>query len=205
MIEPCIHQIWIGDKTKPDWCDAWESLEGWDYVLWDEDALSQLGMKHQALYDQYIADGCLNGAANIARVEILAQHGGVYIDADTEHVSDFADEPFMRSDVWVVHSPNVEPAEDGTPTRLVNGIMAATKGHAFIASYQRALGKVTDLHPSWRKTGAELMTAVFNRKKKNDIPVLPAHTFLPFTMRNKRIGPNTFGIHRYGTTKKLYK
>jgi mannosyltransferase OCH1-like enzyme len=201
-VEPLIHQIWIGPKAKPAWSTSWEALDRWEYRLWDEAAINSLGLRHQDLYDQYTAEGCWNGAANIARVEILNRHGGVYIDADTEFVADPAEAPFMDFDGWVVHSPNLDPLPDGRPARLTNAVMAFTAGHPYLAAYQEALAEVSDLHPSWRTTGGELMTRL--HRTHAYVPVLPAYTWLPYNMRRKQIGPVTWGIHHYGTTKGLY-
>jgi hypothetical protein len=87
-VDRLIHQIWIGPAKRPDWTQGWADLEGWDYRLWDEAAIDTLNLRHRWLYDCYVAEGCWNGAANIARIEILQQHGGLYIDADTELVAD---------------------------------------------------------------------------------------------------------------------
>lgn len=210
-IERTLHQIWIGKKPEPvRWTKAWKDLPGWDYQLWDHEQITDLLVSHYPgllpLYRRYIGDESMNGAANIARVAILHRHGGVYIDTDTELLKNFWDADFMHGDGFVVHSPNVQPHDD-RPSRLVNGMMGFTKGHSFMAAYARALEKANPslLHPSWRRTGAELMTEVFNRRRKKDITVLPAHTFLPKNMQGKRVGPDMYGIHHYGTTNRLYK
>jgi len=201
-VDRLIHQIWIGPKPKPAWTQAWEALDRWDYRLWDEAAIESLNLRHKWLYQAYLAEGCYNGAANIARVEILARHGGLYIDADTEYVADPYDAPFMDFDGWVVHSPNTIPRSDGQPTRLTNAVMAFTPGHPYLGAYQDALAEVSDLHPSWKQTGGELKTRL--HRTHSYVPVVPAYAWLPYNMRNAQVGPVTWGIHHYGTTKGLY-
>lgn len=205
-----LHQIWIGEKQLPEWTLRWAELTTWKYRLWNETDITSLLEDYPTLlplYERYIEEGSMNGASNIARVAILHNYGGVYIDADTEFVADFADADFMDGDAFMVHSPNVPFNRDGSPSRLANGVMGTTKAHSYLDAYIRALGKVNldDLNPSWRKTGSELMTTVFNRRRKKDIPVLKAHTFLPYNLRHKQVGPLTYGIHRYGTTRNLYR
>lgn len=205
-----IHQIWIGPKDPPDWLLGWKNLDTFKYRLWGEESIRELLEESYPslvpLWDAYMGQECYNGAANIARVGIVHSYGGVYIDADTEFVADFAHEGFMHGGAFTVHSPNTVPHSGVKPSRLVNGIFGAERRHGFLNSYAKALGKLDtgDLHPSWKKTGAVLMTEVFNRRRSGGITVLPAHTFLPYDLRRRKVGPVTYGVHHYGTTRKLY-
>jgi mannosyltransferase OCH1-like enzyme len=189
---------------------SWADLTTWDYTLWTDKRIKLLMLDYAPdllpAYKRYMADGRYCGAMNIARVLILHIYGGVWMDADTELIKDFADAPFMDYDGWVVHSPHVKLVREGVPGRLVNGMMGFKADHPMLDSYLDALRQVPldDLHPSWRKTGGELMTRVYYPAHIDSVTMLPAHYFLPFNMRGKRIGPDTYANHRYGTTKGLY-
>jgi len=38
------------------------------------------------VYERYLSEGIFDGAADVARVEILHRFGGIYVDADAEAV-----------------------------------------------------------------------------------------------------------------------
>jgi mannosyltransferase OCH1-like enzyme len=202
MIPQTIHQIWIGPKPPPQhWTDTWRRAHpGWEYRMWDEPALDELGLAHRHLYDRYRADGRWCGAANIARVEILLKFGGVYIDADTECLQPLGDAPFMQAGMFVPYTPNTANG------RVSNAVMGCTPQHPTMAAYQDALSSVTELHPSWKKTGALLLTEVIHQHP-HGVQLLPAATFLPVRIDGRRApaydGP-VYGTHHWGTTKGRY-
>lgn len=81
-----IHQIWLG-KPNPQIKkmmhtfanDYLATYPGWRYVLWDEEKLASLSMINRDLYEQEPAYDC---KSDIARLEILNQFGGLYLDSD---------------------------------------------------------------------------------------------------------------------------
>jgi mannosyltransferase OCH1-like enzyme len=195
-----LHQIWIGPKSAPaEWMNTWTALHpDWEHRVWSEADIDTFGLQRRDLYDRYVADGCLNGAANVARVEIMLRHGGVYVDADLECVRSLGDAWFMRppTRMWVVRSPH-------NPGRLSNAVFGAVPGHWALAAYQRALGGVTDLHPSWRRTGGELMT----RHCLHGCRWLSATSFLPTTMYGSPTrGPKVdqYGFHHWATSRGVW-
>ena len=195
MIPKIIHQIWIGPKPCPDWTHKWR-LPGWGYRLWTDDDF--LSLDNRELYERYVQDHCWNGAANVARVEILLSEGGVYIDADTEFVTPLDEASFMGEDLFVLKSPNDKQ-------RLTNAVMGATPNHPAIANYKKKLSEVRDvIHPSWQKTGALLMADAF---RGFNVEKLHPGTFFERDMRNRPVAYDgtRYGKHLYGTTRKLYE
>lgn len=92
MIERVLHQIWIG-PPRPEhiaqYMATWQTHHpDWEYRLWTDDDLRALPMTNRWLYDQAcrfaLPGRCEQFRSDIARYEILAQHGGVYVDADFE-------------------------------------------------------------------------------------------------------------------------
>ena len=201
MIPRLIHQIWVGDWPRPAWTDAWRDLPGWGYQLWDEDRIDRFGLVNRRLYDAYLADGKPWGAADIARVEILARCGGVYLDADVEFVADFGDEPFMWDDGFLVLCPN-----PGAETGVVNSVMGVSVGNQWIRDYQDALSDVPedDIHPAYAKVGGVVADRVFRAGHHPGMVVLPARSFLPLTLTGQPIGQPQFGRHHYGSTRGMF-
>ena len=202
VIPRVIHQVWIGPKPAPrQWMDGWESRHpGWQYTLWDAERITGMGLAHRGLWDAYCRDGRWCGAVNVARVDILAQFGGVYVDSDMECVTPLEGAPFLRSGMFACWSPN-------NSARVTNAVLGCTPGHPGILEYQRLLGDVdvTDVHPSWVKTGAGILTPIMT--SRDDVEILPSGAFLP-TRMNGRPGPGydgiVYGSHQWGTTHDRY-
>ena len=59
MIPHTIHQVWIGNKERPDeWMDTWKKMmPNWDYVLWTEKEIDALNMVNSHQYKSLIRDG----------------------------------------------------------------------------------------------------------------------------------------------------
>uniref|UniRef100_A0A0G4HU47 Uncharacterized protein n=1 Tax=Chromera velia CCMP2878 TaxID=1169474 RepID=A0A0G4HU47_9ALVE len=80
-----IHQIWIGPKAPPCmWLDSWRvefmgKFKDWEYTLWGDEDVKKLSMINQDIYDREAKYQC---KADILRLELLYQYGGIYIDAD---------------------------------------------------------------------------------------------------------------------------
>lgn len=201
-IPKIIHQIWIGPKQRPEaWMNSWkEKNPSFEYVLWDDKKIDELGLKNREIYDRYYADKCFNGCANIARTEILERFGGVFLDADSECLIPLESAPFMDWDIFSVFEADDFFVEG---KRLVaNGIMAAIPNHPTIIEYREKQGLLTDIHPSWRRSGPLLWTAML----KDVNACLPPYTFLPVHHSGKknRIEGPVYSQQFWGTSKGLY-
>lgn len=99
-----LHRIWVGPPIPDrlaDIGDRWrKTLPGWDHRLWGDDDLGWL--TNRDLYDRaeelVPADAVGQFRADIARYEILAKHGGVYVDCDLEPLRNI--EPLHVHDAW---------------------------------------------------------------------------------------------------------
>lgn len=83
-----IHQIWLGDPEQLAGRErAWQAyaeLFGYRYRLWREDDLSSLKMTadNRAIIDYELGQRDFWAAADVLRLEVLCQHGGLYVDVD---------------------------------------------------------------------------------------------------------------------------
>ena len=128
-----IHQIWIGPKQPPIiWCDSWrkryrEQYPGWEYKLWTDKEVATLKLRTQEYYDQEKMYQC---KADLLRLEVLWNEGGIYIDADM---------------VWL-HKDLQDVRDAGKKTGFFCGYEPDTKdkpysviGNSFIACTPRSI------------------------------------------------------------------
>jgi hypothetical protein len=87
---PMVHQLWIGPNELPPrlagYCETMRhAFPGWDYKLWREADMAGLAEK-AGLPAVVRGEGDYNIGlrADVVRLEILRQHGGVYWDTDFE-------------------------------------------------------------------------------------------------------------------------
>jgi len=114
VIPKRLHHIWVGPRALPtEWVTAWAAMHpGWTTKVWREADLAALPMKNRALFKRQMAAECWHGAADVARLEILYQQGGVYTDVD---IPDFLDAPLSLSGLAVTMRPS--PASAPTSPR----------------------------------------------------------------------------------------
>jgi mannosyltransferase OCH1-like enzyme len=92
MIEKNIHQIWIGDKRIPKHIKEWmheikEKHPKFTYYFWTDDNLPDMPKE---LYDIYqnIKDPITTSAkSDLLRIYVVHNYGGVYLDADFQHIN----------------------------------------------------------------------------------------------------------------------
>jgi inositol phosphorylceramide mannosyltransferase catalytic subunit len=164
LIPKVIHQIWVGPPL-PDHLAAiaqtWQQHHpDWTVTLWTEETLPRL--RNQRIFDE--ADVLAPRHAgqlrsDIARYELLLDHGGVYVDVDLEclrpidaltNVECFAG--WERANQWVG-----------------NTILGAAPGHPFMralvagvdANVRRRIGARPNV-----LTGPRYLTGVYRRHAK---------------------------------------
>lgn len=179
-----LHQIWIGPDQQPNhliktWTDQHPN---WSHFVWDEDALDHdLAWTDGArkVYDQYMQDGRYCGAANVARVLILHQYGGVYVDADMRCRHRLDGAWFMDHQNWISQSPH-------DPNRSQNAAMGAQAGSVLMGLYADRLEEIGQrdlpIHPSWKTTGALLFDGIRTLKPEGinfDLGFVPSPAFHP--------------------------
>lgn len=204
MIPYIIHQIWIGDKLPPqEYLDSWK-LYNFEYILWNEENLSNLKMVNQDKYDYFYNKKIYHGAADIARVEILKQFGGLYIDADTLRLKNLPSEWFNYDFFAVKAYDNPQ-----WNIRITNGILGSSKNNPVIEEYQERIRVAKKIEPCWSTIGGTMLTNTLVEKyiNQSNILILDPWTFYP--VWKKKIHPRAneaYAKHVWGSkTKNLYK
>jgi len=198
-----IHQIWIGPNPIPHiWMDTIRDFclqNGFKYTLWREEELKRdLDWdKFPGLYNLYTSIERLSGKANIARLVVLYQCGGIYIDSDCvlmnpsefvkiikekhgvffaweklldEHINRFSKDKEKHSDLY------------GKKQIIANSVMGAKKGHPFIKHCMEDVENYSKEHAkkgSWRETGPAFIASMYHKYKNDydDIKVYPMKKF----------------------------
>ena len=190
MIPRLLHRIWIGgaipEPFETYW-RAWRDLHpGWELLTWTEREL--VGLVNQALYEEMPT---LAGKADVARYDILASHGGVYVDCDVEPLRDI--------------SPLLDGVgafcgwEDGD--NITNAVMGSEQGHP------AALALATEL-PGWaaaysadlpnRRTGPAFLMAFW--RYREDVVKFPPVTFYPIPPGGQGQAPwpeESYAVHHW--------
>lgn len=123
------HQIWIGKKPFPEryklWQKTWQSVPGWQYKFWTDKEVETFAFRNRSLYEQ---EKNIGARADILRLEILYQEGGVYIDTDFECLNPALLE--LLNNTYDFYS-SLHPLDCNT-FLLNNAILACIPGHPII-------------------------------------------------------------------------
>ncbi len=205
-IPKIIHQIWLGGPL-PDcfrkFVISWLKfhLDGWQYKLWTDADIEALNMHNRGFYNATDNYGI---KADLARMEILYQYGGVYVETDFECLRPLDILHYMY-DFYV----GIQPL-DSQFLQLGIGIIGARAGHPILKH------SIETIKDDWHKKGAPQKTgpvhftrsfyAVSGIKDMIDI-ALPAAYFYPLGCEgeqtvNKKTWQNdgSFGIHWWAKT-----
>lgn len=98
-IPKIIHHIWFGSAEFPElyktWRASWQHHHpGWEMILWNEEKIKKefsQGLFNQSFFDEAQKNKNYSRMSDIARYEILAKYGGLYVDTDTHCNRSFDD------------------------------------------------------------------------------------------------------------------
>lgn len=177
-IPKIIHQIWIGDNSRPLlWMDTWQidyikKYPEWKYMLWTEKEIDQLDMKNK---DLYLKESTMHGKADIVRYEILYNYGGVFVDADSVWIGgDLDDIINMGSSTGFVAA-----YETDQKNLVANGVIFVSKNNKIMLDLIKLLRifymDKRKTHEPFQVTGPHLITFI-NKLYPNSLTIID-HTF----------------------------
>lgn len=200
MIPRTLHRIWFGPPMPEHlaaYGETWRAQHpDWEHVLWTEANLPPL--KNQQLFDdaERIAPRNVGQLrADVARYELLLEHGGVYVDCDLECLRPI-DELLA---VGVSCFAGWE-----SPGRWVNNaILGAEPGHPFLAAIVEGLDENVAEHLGARPnvlTGPQYVTPVY-RRYADAVTVYPQAHFYPYLWseleRSAETFPDSYAVHHW--------
>lgn len=181
MIPKIAHVIWIGKPMPAELRELVRGFEAlhpdWEMRWWDDRSIAGLDMRNRELYDDaesYVpSDSVCQFRSDLARYEILRDHGGLYLDADfrwQHSISPLIDRAgdFMAS--WEIDGQFV-----------ANGILASVPRHPVWLDMIEAVpvACAAPRRPDWRSnrlTGTHVLTPIV---KRHGVHVAPQNTFCP--------------------------
>lgn len=206
-IPKIIHHIWLGSEL-PDRYKAWQQTwlihhPDWQYWLWTQKDIDELGLKNRAQFDAALTYG---EKSDIARYEILYKFGGVYTDSDFECI--------QPMDVFH-HCCDFYAGLEGTTGVIGNSIIGSVAGHPIIKQCIDTLRGAEKGKEGWQyvvdRTGPGHVTSCVKAAIMTDelptsrIVIFPACYFFPwYPMRPeprpienviKSLRPETFALH----------
>jgi len=188
-IPKIIHQIWIGNQTpylNSLYINSCKNMKGWRHKIWNNYDITNINFPITFPYIKKIFDigektNTLNQKyaqiADLMRLEILYNYGGVYVDTSMECVNNF-DKLLNNKDYKFVianeDSCGFDCKNDKGNYYISNGFFASTKNN----------------------------TILKNMLKKESLNTIDFYS--PFV--NRETGPYFFGkhLHKYKNKKKVY-
>ena len=197
MIPKVIHYIWFGGKPLPaefgKYLEEWRRrLPGYEIKRWDENNfdIDEYTYAREA-YDmgQYAFVG------DVARLHILYNHGGIYLDTDIEVLKSF--DPFLHNKSFIGYESDaigtgVIGAEAGTPWLKI-----------FLDNYRKRHFISWWGHPTRTPQPSVLSRVVMPSVPENERPAIyPIDYFCAKDWRDGsiRTTENTVSIHHYANT-----
>lgn len=183
QIPRILHHIWVGGPLPNHYAAYrrwWKRLHPhWEHRLWRDRDLQWL--EHRDLYDRWGELAPRNAGqfrANIARLEVLYRHGGVYLDCDMEPtgrcLDDLLDPPAGAFCVW-----QREPGHRKGPMAS-NAMLGAVAGHPAMRTLIDGIPVNVAEHTGRRSTYTTGVRYLTSRLDGLYIDVLPASTCFPY-------------------------
>lgn len=177
-----IHQIWIGPASPPTfWMDtvkAFARTHNYPYMLWTETEVAKLNVRNPDLLQELLTRQHWAGASDVIRLEVLAQYGGIYIDADTVVMKPQQFHIFIQARV----SQTFFGCEYDDCHLIANGTIGTPKQSAFIQDALSALGKFAlekKDEPDYKRVGPYFLTDFIKRRAQRDYELIPRAVFYP--------------------------
>jgi inositol phosphorylceramide mannosyltransferase catalytic subunit len=200
MIPKKLHFIWIGDESKmPFKCiDSWvQKNPSYEVKTWCNPALENTKWANREQLQAMLDKKDYAGASDIMRYQILAEQGGIYIDADTYCVKPLEDwllncEAFACWEQEIVRNNLIaNTVIGGVPNAEVWKLC-----HEAIATKDCSVSQL-----AWMITGPMLVTDVFFKQQAN-LTVYPSHFFMPEHHSGyvSKVTGHTFGKHLWGSS-----
>lgn len=197
-IPKIIHQMWIGPPCPYEaLMETWRTHHpDWEYRLWTEENLQP--MANQDLWDRAyeISPGAPEQfRSDVARYEILAVHGGVWVDADftcQRPIDGLCTGTFagLETGAWLNNALIGGPAFDPLWMELVERLPQN------VARRRPGEGNTV-------KSGPQFFTPIARR---HEIIEYPSWYFYPYSWRDlDAVGPfpHSYAVHHWGNRRRM--
>lgn len=182
----------------------WRLLHpGWTVIDWHD--LGSVRLRNAALWEQAPIGDRHRWRADIARLEILYQMGGVYVDCDIEPLRAI-DGLLTGLTCALATSANTGP--NGSPV-VSNAVIAAEQGHPFLRDAIRLLPVSAEQlagKPTARVVGPWHLQRVLDGGHYPSVTIWPSSHFYPQSNADRDGGKTpdlsaSYGWHRWATSR----
>lgn len=181
MIPKVFHRIWLDDPEPDTFLGYWAKLQQlhpeWKFHSW-RSSVDIPVLQNQELFDR-AREVCPKDwkrfQADILRLELLYQYGGIYVDTDIEPIRPF--DRLTENNCVVPFSPNRGPRGKRLLTQYVIGAEAK---HPFIQACIDGIPQAVSRYgqkPLAQMIGPYHITRTWEAGKWEDVTTLPEHTF----------------------------
>lgn len=200
-IPKIIHQLWVGNKPRPDkWMRTWQMINpDWEYRVWDNNAVKATKWVNQKHIDYYFNRQIWHGVSDVCTYEILFNHGGVMVGADAvceQPIDELFTDGFDAYGVY--ENEKVRPG-------LISPLLASVKGGKFAAELIEGLRQKERVGEPWLTTGNKYMGEMYEKTKQN-VKIFPSHYFNPEHFTGEKYDGNDkiYARQKWGTTRQAY-
>ena len=132
-----LHRIWLDEPMPPVFAAYGEAWKQTGWLVWDWQSSADLPpLRNADLFDRApeITPDWRRFQADVLRLELLEQFGGVYVDCDVEPIRPL--DPLVDGHECLI---GYSPQHTNGKHPLTNAVMAAVPGHPFITACIDAL------------------------------------------------------------------
>lgn len=173
-------------------------LYDWGYRLWTIGDVIGRRWPNQTVVEYFYRRAYWPGIKDAILPVILDEHGGVFVDADAERISDWSDPYFMNASGFAAYT---EP-HPGQPGRLGVSIVGSMPDSPVMAAWIDDQNMLQSYEPEW-----DTLVTGLTRAARVDPTFLrlPQGTFYPVGL-NGGVDNSVhhFATHHWATTKHLY-
>lgn len=150
LIPKIIHQVWIGSDPIPADQRAYikecrELHPNWEYRLWTDKEVENFAFKEK---DLYLKARNYQEKANILRMAVVREYGGIYIDTDVLCIKPY-DELLDYYTFFVGLEPNYNPEGGNMPPPVINNaLIASVPNHPIFKDFSE------QIYLNWEKNYA---------------------------------------------------
>jgi hypothetical protein len=169
LIPQVVHRIWLGERPLPeaqrDFGVTWERHHpNWEQRLWRDADLAELDLPAEIL-EQATGPAEL---ADVARLAILARHGGVYVDTDVECLRPL--DPLLRGlDFFAGYE---------LPNLVGTAVLGAVPSHPVFLRAQQLVRRTFGRAPLPSATGPPFLTHLL--WDYPEVTIFPPEVFFPY-------------------------
>ena len=193
-----INIIWIGDESKqPLQCiDSWRKHH--DVKVWGNQELTNL---EWPLEDQMKQIKEINGLADMMRWQLLYQHGGVFVDADSYCVKR------LPGWIWDGGEYACWESELKRPDLIACGFLAFPAKSPLIAAIINRIKRDGVNHGmAWETVGTKIISKTWREMNYKNLVILPSQMFIPRHFSEEEVyqGSAVHAIQHWGATFNFY-